>query len=88
MNQGVMDEITAGNAESMRILVEQEGVELRRLPDDVLQEFKRISEDVMRELGESDPMAKRVYDSYKTFQDKMLDFNLVSEEAFEQARRL
>lgn len=88
MNQGVLDEITAGNAESMQVLVEREGVELRKLPDDVLLEFRRISEDVMRELGESDPMAKRVYESYKAFQDTMLDYRLVSEEAFIHARRL
>lgn len=88
MNQGVIDEISAGNSESMRTLVEEEGVELRRLPDDVLRELKRISDEVVRELAKSDPTAKRVYESYKSFQDTMMDYKLVSEEAFDQARRL
>lgn len=88
MNQGVLDEITAGNSEAMRTLVEREGVELRRLPDDVLIELKRISQEVVNELAESDPTAKRIYESYKRFQDTMMDYKLVSEEAFDQARRL
>ena len=88
MNQAVLDEITAGNSESMRTLVEREGVELRRLPDDVLIELKRISDEVVNELAESDPTAKRIYDSYKQFQDTMMAYKLVSEEAFDQARRL
>ncbi len=88
MNQGVIDEITAGNSESMKALVEREGVELRRLPDDVLIELKRISGEVMAELAASDPDAKRVYESYKSFQDTMMNYKLVSEEALVQARRL
>jgi TRAP-type mannitol/chloroaromatic compound transport system substrate-binding protein len=88
MNQGVIDEISAGNSAAMKTLVEREGVELRRLPDDVLIELKRISNEVVNELAESDPTAKRIYESYKSFQDTMMDYKLVSEEAFEKARRL
>lgn len=88
MNQGVLDEITAGNSESMKVLVEREGVELRKLPDDVLVELKRISEEVMEELGNEDDTARRVYESYKSFQDTIADYKLVSEEALDDARRL
>ncbi len=88
MNQGVIDEISAGNSTAMKTLVEREGVELRRLPDDVLIELKRISNEVVNELAESDPTAKRIYESYTSFQDTMMDYKLVSEEAFDQARRL
>jgi TRAP-type mannitol/chloroaromatic compound transport system substrate-binding protein len=88
MNQGVIDEITAGNSESMKVLVEREGVELRKLPDDVLRELKRISQEVVEELAAQDETAGRVYESYKSFQDTMLDYKLVSEEALDDARRL
>ena len=88
MNQGVIDEITAGNSESMQVLVEREGVELRKLPEDVLRELKRISQEVMEELASQDETAKRIYESYKSFQNTMLDYKLVSEEAFDDARRL
>jgi len=88
MNQGVIDEMTAGNSESMQVLVEREGVELRKLPEDVLRELKRISQEVMEELASEDATAKRIYESYKSFQDTMLDYKLVSEEAFDDARRL
>jgi len=88
MNQGVIDEITAGNSESMQVLVEREGVELRKLPEDVLRELKRISQEVMEELASQDETAKRIYKSYKSFQNTMLDYKLVSEEAFDDARRL
>jgi TRAP-type mannitol/chloroaromatic compound transport system substrate-binding protein len=88
MNQAVIDEITAGNSESMKVLVEREGVQLRKLPDDVLRELKRISQEVVEELAAQDETAGRVYESYKSFQDTMLDYKLVSEEAFDDARRL
>lgn len=88
MNQGVLDEITAGNSESMKVLVEREGVELRKLPDDVLRELKRISQEVMEELGNQDETAKRVYESYRSFQETIVDYKLVSEEAYDDARRL
>ncbi|MFK7863436.1 MAG: TRAP transporter substrate-binding protein [Pseudohongiellaceae bacterium] len=88
MNQGVLDEITAGNSEAMKTLVEREGVELRKLPDEVLVELKRISAEVMEELGNEDDTARRVYESYKAFQETIADYKLVSEEALDDARRL
>jgi TRAP-type mannitol/chloroaromatic compound transport system substrate-binding protein len=88
MNQGVIDEITAGNAESMKRLLEEEGVELRRLPDDVLIELRRISLEVVEELADSDPMSRKVYDSYRSFQETMQAYQAVGEEAFTYARSL
>ena len=42
----------------------------------------------MEELASQDETAKRIYESYKSFQNTMLDYKLVSEEAFDDARRL
>jgi TRAP-type mannitol/chloroaromatic compound transport system substrate-binding protein len=42
----------------------------------------------MEELASQDETAKRIYKSYKSFQNTMLDYKLVSEEAFDDARRL
>ena len=40
VNQDILDEYTARNNRALRELVDVHGVELRKLPDDVIAEFK------------------------------------------------
>ncbi|MEH6592842.1 MAG: TRAP transporter substrate-binding protein, partial [Halioglobus sp.] len=68
-NQEMLDEYTARNNNALRQLVDQHGVKLRRLPDDVLAALYSSSLDVMQDLVDKDPMAAKVYRSYKTFYD-------------------
>lgn len=86
INQDMLDEFTARNNAALRILVDEHGVQLRRLPDDVLLELWRASEVVMRELIEKDPMAARVYASYKEFFDGVRAYHHISEQAYINAR--
>lgn len=87
-NQDMLDEYTARNNAALVALVEEHGVQLRRLPDDVLVELHRISDQVLAELTEKDPLAKRVYQSLKAFQDQVTNYHEISEEAYYRARRL
>jgi TRAP-type mannitol/chloroaromatic compound transport system substrate-binding protein len=66
--------------------VDEHGVQLRRLPDDVLLELWRASEVVMQELIAKDPMAARVYASYKEFLDGVRAYHHISEQAYTNAR--
>ncbi len=86
INQDMLDEFTARNNAALRILVDEHGVQLRRLPDDVLLELWRASEVVMQELVEKDPMAARVYASYKEFFDGVRAYHHISEQAYINAR--
>ncbi len=86
VNQSVLDEYTARNNDALQTLVNEHDVQLKRFPDDVLAEAQKLSEEVVSELAESDPMAKKIYDSYRTFQDKVESYHAISEQAFYNAR--
>lgn len=85
-NQDMLDEFTARNNAALQDLVKNHGVQLRRLPDDVLQALYRGSEKTMRELVAADPMAARVYESYKSFYDGAREYHHISEQAYINAR--
>ncbi|MBV1932566.1 MAG: TRAP transporter substrate-binding protein DctP [Porticoccaceae bacterium] len=87
-NQNMLDEYTARNNAALVSLVDEHGVQVRRLPDDVLIELHRISDEVLAELVAKDPQAKRVYESQKAFQKQATDYHEISEEAYYRARRL
>lgn len=84
-NQRVLDEYTARNAISLRDLVENHGVELRRLPDDVLIELRKTSDAVLDALAARNPLAQRVLDSQRAFQEKALPYHEVTEAAMYEA---
>jgi TRAP-type mannitol/chloroaromatic compound transport system substrate-binding protein len=85
-NQDMLDEFTARNNQALRELVEEHGAQLRRFPDDVLAALYAASDEAMRELVDSDPMAARVYESFKPFYDAVRDYHHISEQAYINAR--
>ena len=85
-NQDMLDEFTARNNAALRELLESHDVQLRRLPDDVLLELHRGSEAVMQQLVQEDPMAARVYASFKEFYDGVRAYHHISEQAYINAR--
>ena len=70
------------------MLVEEHGVQLRKLPNDVLTELHRISEDVVSEMSSVDEQTAKVYESWKNFRDNVINYNRIAEEAFIEARNL
>jgi len=85
-NQDMLDEFTARNNAALKELVEVHGVQLRRLPDEVLLALWRSSEEVMQQLVASDPMAAKVYASFKSFYDDARAYHHISEQAYINAR--
>ena len=88
MNQLLMDELTAKNNEALRVLVEDHGVELRKLPDEVLIELRTISNQVVDALAQTDEYTRRIYDSYKSFQKGVENYHSIAEDAYVEARKL
>ena len=62
------------------------GVELRRLPDDVIAEFKIIANEILEENASQDETVKKVYQSYLKFKNEVSAYHKVSEDAFVEAR--
>ena len=88
VNQEMLDEFTARNNSALRELVEPHGVQLRRLPDDVLKALWEGSEVAMQELVASDPMAAKVYASFESFYQGVRAYHHISEQAYNNARDL
>jgi TRAP-type mannitol/chloroaromatic compound transport system substrate-binding protein len=86
VNQDMLDEYLAKNNQALTELVEVHGVELRRLPDDVIEEFRAISDQILEELAQEDETIAKVYNSYKSFKQDVSEYHKISEDAFIEAR--
>ena len=87
-NENMLDEFTARNNAALRELIDEHGVQLRKLPDDVLQALADENARVMQELVTTDPMAKKVYASYKAYRDNVMAYHSIAEHAFLNARAM
>ena len=85
INQDMLDEFTARNAAALKTLVEEHGVEVRRLPDEVLDRFRTLSREVLAESAE-DELSQRILDSYTKFLEDMREYHAVTEQAYINAR--
>jgi len=88
INQDMLDEYTARNNRALQELVEVHGVQLRKLPDDVLVELKRASREAVAALAARDPMAGKVYASFLEFYEGVKEYHHISEQAYINARDL
>lgn len=88
VNQNMLDDYTAHNNAALQDLVENHGVELRKLPDDVLRHLKKTSETVLAEYAAQDPTTQKVYDSFMAFRKGVRAYHRISEQAFYNARDL
>ena len=86
VNQEMLDEYLAMNNQALIELVEVHGVELRKLPDDVIEEFKEISNKILEDLAKEDETIAKVYDSYTDFKNNVSAYHKISEDAFIESR--
>ncbi len=84
-NQEMLDEYTARNNAVLQEL-RARGVDVRALPTDVLRALKRASDAVLVDLAAKDPMARKIYDSWKPFADGVREYHRISEQAYIEAR--
>ena len=87
VNQDMLDEYTARNNEALISLVETHGVQLRKLPDEVITELRSISAEMLEELADDSDISRRIAESVKAFQRQATAYHTISEEAYYQARK-
>jgi TRAP-type mannitol/chloroaromatic compound transport system substrate-binding protein len=87
VNQDMLDEYTARNNAALKELVDKHGVQLRRLPDDVLAALRSASDQVISEVIAADADAKAIYESFDAFRRDVEPYTRISEEAFLQTRQ-
>ena len=88
VNIDMLSDYTARNNQALDTLVNKHGVKLMPLPDDVLRKLKQLSEEVVLELANKDPMAKKIYTSFSQFRTQVSHWSALSEQAFLKARAL
>ena len=61
---------------------------MRRFNDDLLKEIGRVSGEVVAEVGASDPLTQKIYDSYMDFRAKSVGWAEISDQGYYNARSL
>ncbi len=88
ISQDMLDEYTARNNAALKQLVEEHGVKVLPLPDDVLAELRKTAEQVTQEVAEGSEVAQRVMASFVAFREQSQAYHEISERAFYKARDL
>jgi TRAP-type mannitol/chloroaromatic compound transport system substrate-binding protein len=79
-------EFMARNGQALQTLVKENAVQLRSFPDEVLQAIGRAIAAVMGEVGDSDPLTKKVYEAYVAFRREVAEWTVLSEQGYANAR--
>lgn len=87
-NMDMISEYTARNNQALDTLINKHKVKVLPLPEDVLKKLKQISEEVVLELAEKDPLAKKIHTSVAQFKKQVTRWADISELAFLKARSL
>lgn len=78
----VLPQFDAMNAQYLQKIKEEGKVEILPFPDAVIQYLRKYSKEVLDELAQNDPFSKKVYDSYRSFQDKIAPWTQITEKAY------
>ena len=86
-NTDMLAEYTARNNFSLRELVDNQDVELRPLPQEVLDAFEEISYKMISEIpSDDDELSQRIYKSYNEYRKGVISYHQISERAFINVR--
>ncbi len=86
INQDMLDDYTSQNNAALQQLLNNDEIEVRRLPDDVINEFRKISIELYEEIAAEDPVFDKVYRAYSTYSEQVQTYHEVAEEAYYRLR--
>ncbi len=87
-NSLLLSEFTTKNAIAKEELTATYGVNFERLPDDVLQRWFEVSQDVNAEAGSGADINRRIYESWTQFRRRSLEIAPLSTLGFMQSRMI
>lgn len=82
INQDMLDEYTQRSGGALKELKQKYNVDIRKFPDDVLQAFKTNATELYIEYAATDPLFKKISESYFTYQDSTREYLNLSEKAY------
>ena len=86
MNNDLLAEYTARNADALKTLLDVHRVSLSRLPQAVIDVLRDTAGQVMADIAAKDATAGRVYAAYQSFAQRVGGWTTVSDYAYLQAR--
>lgn len=88
VNGWCLAEMEARNSQTLHELTTQSveagnrKFELRSFPPEVIQRLRIYTEEVIDEMTSTDPFAKKVYESYRSFREKAFEYAKITERVF------
>jgi TRAP-type mannitol/chloroaromatic compound transport system substrate-binding protein len=76
------------NANSLPVLINKHGVQMRKFSNDIMIGIGKVAGEVVKEVGNSDPLTKKVYDSYIDIRKNMIGWSKIGEQGYMNARSL
>jgi TRAP-type mannitol/chloroaromatic compound transport system substrate-binding protein len=77
----MLSELEAQNNFYLNKLINEESVQLRQFPTDVMQALKKYASEVIEEIAAADPRTRKIYDHVLAFKKNIINWNKVSENA-------
>jgi TRAP-type mannitol/chloroaromatic compound transport system substrate-binding protein len=81
-------EFNANHATALQELGQDKTIEIRKFDDSLLQALGKASGEVMAEVGNNDPLTRRIYQSYIEFRDRATRWSALADQGFLNARSL
>jgi len=86
VNLDLLSEFTARNNAALHQLVTEHKVALRAFPETVLKELRETADKVVAELAGKEPMAQKIFASFREFRDQVTAWDNISERAYLNTR--
>ena len=87
-NNDMLGEFTSRNGDALSTLINEHNVSLKRFPDDVIGELRKVSEQIVGDVAGGDAESKKIYDNFSDFRSKVAKWTTLSETGFSEARGL
>ncbi len=87
-NDYMYAEFNARNGDALDTLINEHGVQVRRMSDDMLNAIGGASGEVLSEVAAEGGITKRVYDSFINFRERAIRLNKHGDQAYWEARLL
>jgi len=81
-------EFNANNAKALQQLSADKSIEVRKFDDALLMALGKASQEVVAEIGQKDPMTRRIYDSFVAFRSLSTRWADLADRGFLNARQL
>lgn len=82
LNEWMLAEFDAQNSIYLKMLYEDEKTDIRKLPDEVLKQLRKVGLEVMEQTAQANAQTRKVYDSFAAFRRQIKPWSDISERSF------